>query len=92
MPLTHLGVLWKKIVNFLYPKKDNLEKLETSVLKKLKDSLENFLEIKKIASEMMHKLLLDYQNNTNRIKTDKNELKSYADTLFNQMTKNPKKH
>ncbi len=41
---------------------------------------------------MMHKLLLDYQNNTNRIKTDKNELKSYADTLFNQMTKNPKKH
>ncbi len=64
-----------------------MEKLETSVLKKLKDSLENFLEIKKIASEMMHKLLLDYQNNTNRIKTDKNELKSYADTLFNQMTK-----
>ncbi|WP_267128491.1 CRASP family complement regulator-acquiring lipoprotein [Borrelia maritima] len=36
----------------------------------------------------MHKLLLDYLNNTNRIQTDENELKSYADTLFNQMTKN----
>ncbi|AXK69733.1 antigen, P35, putative (plasmid) [Borreliella burgdorferi] len=90
--LNSLGSNFEKIVNCLYPKKDNLEKLETSVLKKLKDSLENFLEIKKIASEMMHKLLLDYQNNTNRIKTDKNELKSYADTLFNQMTKKPKKH
>ncbi|ACN93383.1 borrelia burgdorferi virulent strain associated lipoprotein (plasmid) [Borreliella finlandensis] len=85
--LNSLGGTFEEIVNFLYPKKDNLGKLETLVLKKLKDSLENFLEIKKIASEMMHKLLLDYQNNTNRIQTDINELKSYVDTLFNQMTK-----
>ncbi|MBB6208463.1 virulence associated lipoprotein [Borreliella lanei] len=88
--LNSLGGAFEEVVDFLYPKKDNLEKLETSVLEKLKDSLENFLERKKIASEMMHKLLLDYKNNTNRIQTDKNELKSHADTLFNQMTKTTK--
>lgn len=40
---------------------------------------------------MMHQLLLDYQNDTNRISTDENKLKSRADTLFNQMAKKAKK-
>lgn len=45
--LNSLGGAFEKIVNFLHPKKDNLEKSEISALKRLKDSLENFLETKK---------------------------------------------
>ncbi|AEL19510.1 borrelia burgdorferi virulent strain associated lipofamily protein (plasmid) [Borreliella bissettiae DN127] len=85
--LNSLGSIFEEIVDFLHPKKDNLEKLEISALKRLKNSLENFLETKKIASEMLYKFLLDYKNNTNRIQTDVNELKSHANTLFNQLTK-----
>ncbi len=85
--LDSLGGAFEDIVDFLYPKKDNLEKLEIPALKKLKDSLENFLEIKKITSEMLYKFLLDYKNNANSIQTDANALKSHANTLFNQLTK-----
>nr|WP_316255612.1 CRASP family complement regulator-acquiring lipoprotein [Borreliella andersonii]WNY66256.1 CRASP family complement regulator-acquiring lipoprotein [Borreliella andersonii] len=52
----------KDLVALLYPKKDNLKELETSHLEKLKDFLEKFLSIKTTVSEMMHQLLLDYQN------------------------------
>ncbi|WNY66256.2 CRASP family complement regulator-acquiring lipoprotein [Borreliella andersonii] len=58
-----LGFFLKKdLVALLYPKKDNLKELETSHLEKLKDFLEKFLSIKTTVSEMMHQLLLDYQN------------------------------
>ncbi|WNY60632.1 virulence associated lipoprotein (plasmid) [Borreliella bissettiae] len=74
------------IVPSLYPKKGNLEKLEISNLKKLKDSFEKVLSIKTTVSKMMHQLLLDYQNDTNQIKTDENKLKSHTDTLCNQIS------
>ncbi|MGF7101848.1 virulence associated lipoprotein [Borreliella kurtenbachii] len=79
------------IVPSLYSKKGNLEKLEISNLEKLKDSFEKVLSIKTTISKMMHQLLLDYQNDTNHIKTDNNKLKSHADTLYNQISEKKKK-
>ncbi|MBB6208393.1 CRASP family complement regulator-acquiring lipoprotein [Borreliella lanei] len=70
----------------LYSKKDNLEKLEISNLKKLKDSFEKLLSTTTTAvSKMLHQLLLDYQNDKNHIRTDNNKLKSRTDTLYNQI-------
>ncbi|WP_245532225.1 virulence associated lipoprotein [Borreliella finlandensis] len=85
-----LGGDFEDIVTFLYPKKDNLEELETSDLKKLKDYLEKFLSTKTTVSEMMHQLLLDYQNNTNNIQADENELKSHAEDICNQISEKRK--
>ncbi|MBB6208391.1 virulence associated lipoprotein [Borreliella lanei] len=85
-----LGGAFEDVIAFLYPKKDNLEELMTSHLKKLKDSLEKFLSIKTTVSEMMHQLLLDYQNDENSIKTDENELKSHVEDIYNKITEKSK--
>ncbi|WP_419250423.1 virulence associated lipoprotein [Borreliella afzelii] len=79
-----LGVDLDIVTNRLYPKKDTLDKLDTSDLQKLKNSLEKILSIIKNISEMSKQLLLDYQNDTNLIKTDVNKLKSHVSALYNQ--------
>ncbi|WNY66327.1 CRASP family complement regulator-acquiring lipoprotein (plasmid) [Borreliella andersonii] len=53
--------------------------------------MEKFLSIKTTVSEMMHQLLLDYQNNINSIKTDENKLKSHVNTLSDQIIKHRKR-
>ncbi|ABH02238.1 putative lipoprotein, Borrelia protein family PFam60 (plasmid) [Borreliella afzelii PKo] len=55
-----LGVDLDIVTNRLYPKKDTLDKLDTSDLQKLKNSLEKILSIIKNISEMSKQLLLDY--------------------------------
>ncbi|XOU12856.1 virulence associated lipoprotein (plasmid) [Borreliella americana] len=84
-----LGGAFEDVVAFLYPKKDSLEKLETSHLEKLKDSLEKFLSTKTTISEIMHQLLLDYQNNINSIQIDE-KLKSHIEDIYNQITEKTK--
>ncbi|WKC89474.2 CRASP family complement regulator-acquiring lipoprotein (plasmid) [Borreliella finlandensis] len=73
--------------------KDNLEKLEISNLKKLKNLFEKLISTTKTTtvSKMMHQLLLDYQNDENNIRTDENKLKSHTDTLYNQIVEKRKK-
>ncbi|WP_363322301.1 virulence associated lipoprotein (plasmid) [Borreliella finlandensis] len=85
------GSDFEDVVAFLYPKKDNLEELETSDLKKLKDYLGKSLSTKTTVSEMMQQLLLDYQNNINNIQTDENELKSHVEDICNQISKKKKR-
>ncbi|WNY63321.1 CRASP family complement regulator-acquiring lipoprotein (plasmid) [Borreliella carolinensis] len=46
---------------------------------------EKLLSIKTTVSEIMHQLLLDYQNNKHDISTDINKLSSSAKTIYNQM-------
>ncbi len=70
--------------NYLYSKKETLDKLDTSDLEKLKNSFEKILSIIQNVSEMSKQLLLDYKNATNLIKTDINKLESYVNTLHNQ--------
>ncbi|WP_234930143.1 virulence associated lipoprotein, partial [Borreliella garinii] len=69
------------VTDHLYPKKDTLDKLDTSNLEKLKQSLEKVLSIIKIVSEKSKQLLLDYQSDKNSIKTDVSKLKSYLKIL-----------
>ncbi|WNY70006.1 CRASP family complement regulator-acquiring lipoprotein [Borreliella andersonii] len=52
--------------------------------------MEKFLSIKTTVSEMMHQLLVDYQNNIS-IKTNENKLKSHVNTLSDQIIKHRKK-
>lgn len=67
------------------PKKDTLGKLDISNLKRLKNLFEKLLSIKTIVSKMSKRLLLDYQNNENFIKTDNAKLGSYVVALSNQI-------
>ncbi|MCD2349552.1 virulence associated lipoprotein [Borreliella americana] len=89
--LEALGYALANLTASLYSKKDNLEKLEISNLKKLKDSFEKLLSITTTASKMMHQLLLDYKSDKYHIRTDENKLKSHADTLYNQLAEKRKK-
>ncbi|WP_418885546.1 virulence associated lipoprotein [Borreliella tanukii] len=73
------------VILFLYPKKDALEKLEISNLKKLKNSFEKLLSMKSIVSDMLNQLLLDYQDDRDSIKTDTTKLESHATKLHNQI-------
>ncbi|WPM06346.1 virulence associated lipoprotein (plasmid) [Borreliella sinica] len=70
---------------YLSSKKDTLEKLDILDLEKLKNSLEKLLSIKTIISNILNKLLLDYQNNENLIKTEIANFKSYINILSNQI-------
>ncbi|EEF82009.1 CRASP family complement regulator-acquiring lipoprotein [Borreliella valaisiana] len=82
-----LGGVLDVVTDRLYPKKSNLDKLNTSDLEKIKESFEKILSIIKSVSETSKQILLDYQNNKNLIKTDVEKLKSYLDILCNQMRK-----
>ncbi|WP_234925303.1 virulence associated lipoprotein [Borreliella valaisiana] len=62
-------------------KKDTLDKLEISNLEKLKNSFKELLSTKATISETLNKLLLDYQNDENSIKTDSTKLESHVTTL-----------
>ncbi|ACN93532.1 CRASP family complement regulator-acquiring lipoprotein (plasmid) [Borreliella finlandensis] len=74
----------------LYPKKDTLDKLYTSDLEKLKNSLEKILSIIEIVSKMSKQILLAYKNNKNSIKTDFDNLESHVDTFHKQFTEKAK--
>ncbi|MCD2332739.1 virulence associated lipoprotein [Borreliella americana] len=75
----------------LYSKKDALDKLNTSNLETLKNSFEELLSTKTIVAEMFKQLLLDYQNDTNHIKTNLIKLESHINTLFNQIIETKEK-
>ncbi len=66
-------------------KKDTLDKLEISNLEKLKNSFKELLSTKATISETLNKLLLDYQNDENSIKTDSTKLESHVTTHYNQI-------
>ncbi|WP_424632687.1 virulence associated lipoprotein [Borreliella lusitaniae] len=80
-----LGGVLDIVTDHLYPKKDALDKLDTSDLEKLKNNLEKILSTITTVSEMIKKLTLDYKNNENPIKTDNTELESHINTLYNQI-------
>ncbi|WP_373584958.1 CRASP family complement regulator-acquiring lipoprotein [Borreliella afzelii] len=75
----------------LYPKKDNLDKLEISDLENLKDLFEKLLSTKAIVSKMLKQLLLDYQDNKNFIQTDTTKLKLHVEEIIKQIEENQKK-
>ncbi|ACN93374.1 virulent strain associated lipoprotein (plasmid) [Borreliella finlandensis] len=81
--LEAIGYTLANLLIPLYSKKDNLEKLEISNLKKLKNSFEKLVSTTTTVSKMRHQLLLDYQNDKNHIRIDENKLKSHEDTLYN---------
>ncbi|QFI15007.1 virulence associated lipoprotein (plasmid) [Borrelia sp. CA_690] len=87
---TDLGDILEEVTDHLYPKKDTLDKLDTSDLEKLKNSLEKILSIIEIVSKMSKQLLLDYQNDKNSIKTDFDNLESHVDTFCNQFAEKVK--
>ncbi|WP_424632676.1 virulence associated lipoprotein [Borreliella lusitaniae] len=80
-----LGHVLDTVTDHLYPKKDTLDKLDTSDLEKLKNNLEKILSTINFVSETLRKLILDYKNNENLIKTDKTKLQSYSNTIYNQI-------
>ncbi len=80
-----LGIVFDIVTVHLYSKKDILDKLDISVLEKLKEVFEKILSTMKNISEILNQLLLDYQDDKNLIRTDAAKLKSYANTLVNQI-------
>ncbi|WP_373538312.1 CRASP family complement regulator-acquiring lipoprotein [Borreliella afzelii] len=79
------------VIIHLYPKKDNLDKLEISDLENLKDLFEKLLSTKAIVSKMLKQLLLDYQDNKNSIQTDTTKLKLHVEEIIKQIEENQKK-
>ncbi|WP_418885137.1 virulence associated lipoprotein [Borreliella carolinensis] len=67
--------------DYLYSKKDILDKLNISDLETITNSLEQILYIKGIIAGRSKKLLVDYKN----LKTDANKLKSYSNELANEI-------
>ncbi|MBB6043536.1 virulence associated lipoprotein (plasmid) [Borreliella yangtzensis] len=84
-PLSDLGETFDKVIDHLYPQKDTLDKLDISNLEKLKQSFEKLLSTIKIVAEESKQLLLDYQSDSNSIKTDLTKRTSHIDALSNQM-------
>lgn len=76
------------VIIHLYPKKDNLDKLEISDLENLKDLLEKLLSTKAIVSKMLKQLLLDYQDDKNSIQTDTIKLKLHVEEIIKQIEEN----
>ncbi|ABH02216.1 putative lipoprotein, Borrelia protein family PFam60 (plasmid) [Borreliella afzelii PKo] len=76
------------VIIHLYPKKDNLDKLEISDLENLKDLFEKLLSTKAIVSKMLKQLLLDYQDNKNSIQTDTTKLKLHVEEIIKQIEEN----
>ncbi|MBB6213672.1 virulence associated lipoprotein (plasmid) [Borreliella californiensis] len=83
--LNDLGNIFEEVIVSLYSKKETLEELGIPNLDKLKNLFEKLLSIKTTVSEIMHQLLLDYQNNKNGINTDINKLGSHAKIIYNQI-------
>ncbi|WP_337924899.1 virulence associated lipoprotein [Borreliella americana] len=79
------GSFFDDTIVSLYSKKDTLDKLNISDLEKLKNSFEELLSTKTIIEKMFKHLLLDYQNDTNHIKTNLTKPESHVNTLFNQI-------
>ncbi|WP_236841505.1 virulence associated lipoprotein, partial [Borreliella garinii] len=73
------------VIVYLYPKKDNLDKLEISDLEKLKDLFKKLLSTKEIVSKISKQLLLDYQDDTNSIKTDTTKLELHGKEIVKQI-------
>ncbi|WP_418885143.1 virulence associated lipoprotein [Borreliella carolinensis] len=79
-----LGGVLDTVSNHLYHKKDNLNKLDISDLKTLKNSLDKILSIIESVSRMSKQLVLDYENNKDFIKTNTNKLESHVYKLKNE--------
>ncbi|WP_236841570.1 virulence associated lipoprotein, partial [Borreliella garinii] len=73
------------VIVYLYPKKDNLDKLEISDLEKLKDLFKKLLSTKEIVSKISKQLLLDYKDDTNSIKTDTTKLELHGKEIVKQI-------
>ncbi len=84
------GAALDDVIVYLYPKKDNLDKLEIADLQKLKNSFEKLLSIKEGVSKMLNQLLLDYKNDTNSIQTDTAKLEPHIISFSNQMLEKQK--
>ncbi|WLN25619.1 MULTISPECIES: virulence associated lipoprotein [Borreliella] len=82
--ITILEFNLEKIINHLFLKKDVLDEIKISDLKKIKNSLEQLFSIRKIFSTAIEQLLLDYQKNRSFIKTDDSKLKTYFDVMLNR--------
>ncbi|WP_420025691.1 virulence associated lipoprotein [Borreliella valaisiana] len=80
-----LGGTLDIVSDYFYPKRDTLNKLDISNLEKIKESFEKILSTVKFVSEASKQLLLDYRNDKDLIKTDKNKLESHVDALRKQM-------
>ncbi|WP_418885150.1 virulence associated lipoprotein [Borreliella carolinensis] len=74
----------EQTINHLDSKKDTLDKANTVDLEKIKNSLEQLFSIRNFFSKIIKKTLLDYQNNTDSIKTDDSKSESYFNTIFNR--------
>ncbi len=75
------------INHLLCLKKETLDTLAVSDLKKLKNSFEKLLSIKTDISKMLEQLLLDYKDYINSTKTDIAKLESHLTELYKQIAK-----
>ncbi|PRQ94636.1 blasticidin-S acetyltransferase [Borreliella burgdorferi] len=80
----------EKTINHLDLKKDALNKANTLDLEKIKNSLKQLFSIRKFFSTSIKQILLDYQKNTNSIKTEDSKLEEYLDTILNQFNEKNK--
>ncbi|WP_418457393.1 virulence associated lipoprotein [Borreliella andersonii] len=81
------GSTFDTVINHLYPKKDTLDTLSVSDLKRLKNSFEKLLSIKTDISKILEQLLLDYKDYINSAKTNIAKLESHLTELYKQITK-----
>lgn len=86
-----LGNAIDDVIVSLYSKKDTLNKLEILDLENLKNSFEKLFSIRKVVSEMINQLLLDYKSNKNSIKTNNIELEFHVYARLKQIIKKVKK-
>ncbi|MDO7256763.1 CRASP family complement regulator-acquiring lipoprotein [Borreliella burgdorferi] len=80
----------EKTINHLDLKKDALNKANTLDLEKIKNSLKQLFSIRKFFSTSIKQILLDYQKNTNSIKTEDSKLEEYLGTILNQFNEKNK--
>ncbi|WP_421114490.1 complement regulator-acquiring protein (plasmid) [Borreliella americana] len=83
----NFGSTFDTVINHLSLKKDTLNTLAVSNLKKLKNSFEKLLSIKTDISKMLEQLLLDYKDYINSTRTDVDKLESYLTELYKQIAK-----
>ncbi|MCD2401578.1 virulence associated lipoprotein [Borreliella bissettiae] len=80
----------EQIINHLNSKKDALDKATALDLKKIKNSLEQLLSIRKFFSTKIKQILLDYQKNKNSIQTEDSKLQEYLSIILNQFNEKNK--
>ncbi len=84
----NFGSTFDTVINHLLClKKETLDTLAVSDLKKLKNSFEKLLSIKTDISKMLEQLLLDYKDYINSTKTDIAKLESHLTELYKQIAK-----